>query len=103
MVVAGGGAEVQKPKVNKWSFFGLFLLENEQQRGKHASRSLCQVCKYVYVHLCASAFITGYVCVHEAANHRLIGAIRELAERYGIAAPDGQPEVVSQHTLCIHT
>lgn len=42
--------------------------------------------------------------MYEAANHRLIGAISELAEAaHSIAAPDGQPEVNSQHAHFIHT
>lgn len=45
------------------------------------------VCTYLCICVCMCA------CVYEAANHRLIGAIRELAEQHSIAAPDGQLEV----------
>lgn len=74
------------------------------------------------VYSSASVYISVYmcVCVYEAANHRLIGAIRELAEQHSIAAPDGQLEVDTlhvdthkthrhtlhsyiKHTLCTHT
>ena len=42
-------------------------------------------------------------CVYEAANHRLIGAIRELAEQHSIAAPDGQLEVDTLHVEAHYT
>ena len=41
--------------------------------------------------------------MYEAANHRLIGAIRALAEQHSIAAPDGQLEVDTLHTYKTHT
>lgn len=47
----------------------------------------------------ASVYITVYICVYKAANHRLIGAIRELPERHSIAAPDGHPGVDTENTL----
>lgn len=42
-------------------------------------------------------------CVYEAANHRLIGAIRELAEQHSIAAPDGQLDVDTLHVDAHYT
>lgn len=41
--------------------------------------------------------------MYEAANHRLIGAIRELAEQHSIAAPDGQLEVDTLHVDAHYT
>lgn len=49
----------------------------------------------IYASVCTYLCIC--VCVYEAANHRLIGAIRELAEQHSIAAPDGQLEVDTLH------
>lgn len=42
-------------------------------------------------------------CVYEAANHRLIGAIRELAEQHSIAGPDGQLQVDTLHVDAHYT
>lgn len=51
-----------------------------------------------FVHRCVSPrTLYVCVCVDEAANHRLIGAIRVLAEHNHIAAPDGQLEVDTTH------
>lgn len=41
--------------------------------------------------------------MYEAANHKLIGAIRELAEQHSIAAPDGQLEVDTLHVDALYT
>lgn len=41
--------------------------------------------------------------MYEAANHRLIGAIRVLAEHNHIAAPDGQLEVDATHVHAYKT
>lgn len=54
-------------------------------------------CTVVYLH------VRVCVCVYEAANHRLIGAIRLLAEHNHIAAPDGQLEVDTMHAHAYKT
>lgn len=60
------------------------------------------VSKCVCVHAPVCTYLCIYVCVYEAANHRLIGAIRELAVQHSIAAPDGQREVDTLHVdTCI--
>lgn len=48
---------------------------------------------YIFVYTCKSL----WSCVYEAANHRLIGDIRELAEHRSIAAPYGQLEADTWH------
>lgn len=54
---------------------------------------------YISVYIC----VCMCACVYEAANHRLIGAIRELAEPHSIAAPDGQLDVDTLHVDAHYT
>lgn len=58
------------------------------------------VCTYTCVYGCVCV----HVCVCEAANHRLIEAIRELAEQHHIATPDGQTHsIYTLRTFKTHT
>lgn len=77
---------------------------------------VCVKCVDMCVYSPTSVHVCVYMCVcmcMRQQNHRLIGAIRELAEQHSIAAPDGQLEVdtlhvdthctYTKHTRCIHS
>lgn len=92
-------------KVNKSSFLSASFSWKKNNSERSMSVKVCMNCvsMWVYsstsVYICESLRVYLCMCVYETANHRLIGAIRELAEQHSST----RWATRSRHIACRHT